>query len=403
MRAFHAAPVLIGLALALLIGAPARAEDSLDATLEPIRVKYALPALAAAVVKDGKIVAVGAVGVRVAGLQIPVTVDDRFHIGSDTKAMTATLAAMMVEEGKLRWDSTVGEVLGPQILKLGPKLGPMLRPKFAEITLEQLLSHTSGIPTDTDEIIKLYVSPDAYDHTLPEWRLKMIAAWGSKHDPSFPPPGSGMGKFQYANLGYITAGAMIETVAGEPWERLIFERIFEPLGLKTAGLGAQATFGLYDAPAGHRADDKGKLTAFPWGGPADLPSSVGPAGLAHMSVKDFATWAGWNAGEGKRGPALVKPETLKRLHTPVVTMTIKDPKPGTPKSGAYAMGWGQSQPEWADKPVLTHNGSNGMNFASVLVDVADDLGIVVVMNISGANADPASLEVMKALWGRYGK
>ncbi len=369
----------------------ARAEDSLDAMLEPIRVKYELPALAAAVVKEGNIIAVGAVGVRVAGTDIPVTVDDRFHLGSDTKAMTATLAGMMVEEGKLRWASTIGEVLGSAL--------PGLKPKFAAITLEQLLSHTSGIPTDNDEIIKLYESPDAFDHTLTDWRLHMIQAWGSKHDPSFP----ASSKFQYANLGYITAGAMIEKVADEPWERLIFERIFEPLGLKTARLGAQRTFGLYDEPVAHRVDDKGKLTAFPWGNSADLPSALGPAGLAHMSIKDFAAWAAWNAGEGKRGPPLVKAETLKRTHTPVVTMEVKNPKPGTPKTGQYAYGWGLSKFDWTEKPILTHNGSNGMNFASVEVDVDHDLAIVVATNITGPNADPASLVVMRALYEKYAK
>jgi CubicO group peptidase (beta-lactamase class C family) len=382
---------LLALATTFVLSAAAHAEDSLDALLDPVRTKYTLPALAAAVVKDGQIIASGAVGVRVFGTSIPVTVDDRFHLGSDTKAMTATLAGMLVDEGVLRWDSTIGEVLGPVL--------PGLRPKFAAITLGQLLSHTSGIPTDNADIGKLYFSPDAYEHPLTQWRLLMIEKWGAAHDPSFP----ASGKFQYANLGYITAGAMIEQAAGKPWERLIFERIFEPLRLKTAGLGAQATFGLYDAPVGHRVDGNGKMTAFPWGEPADLPAALGPAGLAHMSVKDFATWAGWNAGEGKRGPALVKPETLKRIHTQEVTMDIKDPKPGTPKSGGYAFGWGLVKYDWTEKPVLTHNGSNGMNFASVLVDVDHDLAIAITINITGPHADPASLELMKALYEKYVK
>jgi CubicO group peptidase (beta-lactamase class C family) len=367
----------------------AHSDESLDALLVQVREEYKLPALAAAAVKNGDLVAVGAVGTRVSGADIPVTTDDRFHLGSDTKAMTATLAAMMIEEGKLRWDSTVGEVLGSDLKKL--------KPGFAAITLEQLLSHTSGIPSDNDEIGKLYFNPDAFDHPLTDWRLRMIEAWGSKHEPSFP----SSGKFQYANLGYITAGAMIEKVSGEPWERLIYERIFAPLELKTAGIGPQATFGLYDAPVGHRIDDSGKITPSPWGEPADLPASLGPAGLAHMSIRDFATWAGWNAGEGRRGPPLVKPETLKRLHTRVVDMAIKDPKPGTPKSGAYALGWGLSKFAWTDKPILTHNGSNGLNFASVEIDPEHDIAIVVTSNIAGPDIDKAALKVMKALYEKY--
>ena len=79
------------------------------------------------------------------------------------------------------------------------------------------------------------------------------------------------------------------------------------------------------------------------------------------------------------------------------------PKPGTPKSGSYAFGWGLSKFDWSDKPLLTHNGSNGMNFASILVDVDNDLGIVVMTNIAGANADPAAVELTKALYVKYVK
>ncbi len=385
--------IAIRLAIVAVLAFPvaAAAQETLNDQLTPIRAKYELPALAAAVIKDGKIIASGAVGVRVSGTDIAVQLDDRFHIGSDTKAMTATLAGMMIEEGKLRWNSTIGEVLGPVI--------PGLRPKFAAITLEQLLSHTSGVPTDNDEIIKLYYSADAYDYTLTDYRLHMIKAWGTKHDPSVPKASP----FQYANLGYIIVGAMIEKVSGEPWDNLIFTRIFEPLGLKSAGLGPQATFGKYDAPVGHRIDDKGKITSRPWGQAADLPAAVGPAGLVHMNVEDFATWAGWNAGEGKRGPAIIKPETLKRLHAAHITMEIAHPKPGTPKTGSYGFGWGLSKFDWSDKPLLTHNGSNGMNFSSILVDVENDAGVVVMTNIAGPNADPAAVETMKALYERYVK
>jgi len=75
-------------------------QTSLDSKLKPYLSQYDLPAIAAAVVKGGEIVSYGAVGTRKSGSTIPVTINDRFHIGSDTKAMTALLAAIMVEEGK---------------------------------------------------------------------------------------------------------------------------------------------------------------------------------------------------------------------------------------------------------------------------------------------------------------
>lgn len=385
---------LASLACAAAVGfaVPAFADPaSLDKELAAIRVKYELPALAAAVAVKGEVVAAGATGVRALGSDIPVTVNDRFHLGSDTKAMTATLAGMLVDAGKLSWDSTVGEVLGEDLPGIGPKL--------KAVTLRQLLSHSSGIPTDTDEIIKLYFSPDAYDDTLARYRLKIIDAWGKNNEPKVP-EGS---PFQYANLGYVIVGAMIEKVAGRPWEELITEQIFQPLDLKSAGLGPQATFGKIDAAVGHRIDDKtGAVTPIAWGPGADGPLVVGPAGIAHMSVLDFVKWAAWNAGGGKRGPALVKPETLERIHTAEVkTPEIKDPKPGTPKTGEYAFGWGILRYPWAPNPVLVHNGSNSLNLATVLVDTTNDVAIAVMTNYPGPKADAALGEAVAALYKEY--
>ena len=115
--------VLTSLAAALFIlaAALAEAQTSLDTLLERYLPTYGLPALGAAVVKDGKIVAAGAVGTRKAGEKIPVTPRDRFHLGSDTKAITALLAAMLVEEGKLRWTSTVAEVWGEVTFPWAPE------------------------------------------------------------------------------------------------------------------------------------------------------------------------------------------------------------------------------------------------------------------------------------------
>jgi CubicO group peptidase (beta-lactamase class C family) len=382
--------IALSLAFGLLLAPAARAETDLNGLLKPVLEKYGLPALAAAVAKDGKIIATGAVGTRVMGMDIPVAIDDRFHLGSDTKAMTATLAGKLIDEGRLAWDTTIGEVLGPVI--------PNLKPKFAAIPLDQLLSHTSGLPSDNQEIVDLYFA-NAYEVTPTEYRRQIISDWATTHDIEETD-----GKtFRYSNLGYMIVGAMIEQVTGQPWENLMQTEIFAPLGLKTAGLGPQATTGLYDAPVGHVIDDtSGKVTPHPWGAGADVPSVLGPAGTAHMSVGDFATWAGWNAGEGKRGPAIIKAETLKKLHTPHVTMEIPNPKPGTPKSGSYGFAWGMVKFAWSDRPLLTHNGSNSMNLATIMVDPEIDLGFVVATNFPGLKADAALLEAAEALYKEFG-
>lgn len=357
--------------------------------LEVIRAKYGLPALAAAVVKGGEIVDQAAVGTRLLGSDSPVGVNDRFHLGSDTKAMTATLAGMMIDEGRLNWTSTIGDVLGPEM--------PGLNSAFSAITLEQLLSHSSGIPSDNEEMVKFYISGDAFDYTLTDYRKRIIAEWGRTHQPEVP-AGS---PFQYANFGYVIVGAMIEKASGKPWEELITKRIFEVLGLASAGLGPQATFGKFDAPIGHRVDDNGRVTPIAWGPAADVPAVMGPAGIAHMSILDFARWAGWNAAEGLRGPELVKPETLKRLHRAVVKIpVIGTPKPGTPKPGEYALGWGIVKLDWVPHTVLTHNGSNSLNLAMILVDPVSDIAIVATTNYPGEKADAALLDVVRWLYQR---
>ena len=154
------------------------------------------------------------------------------------------------------------------------------------------------------------------------------------------PPGT---RFAYSNLGYTLAGAMLEKVSGKTWDELITERIFAPLELRSAGLGCQASLGRIDAPLGH-AEVNGKIESFLGGPNCDNPPIIGPAGIVHMSVLDLAPrWAGWNAGEGKRGPKLVRPETLKKLHTVVIRMPAKNnAAPGTPSSGGYALGWVRS-------------------------------------------------------------
>jgi CubicO group peptidase (beta-lactamase class C family) len=126
----------------------AQAQISLNSLLNPYLTRYDLPAIAAAVVKDGKVISAGAVDTRRAGVKIPVTINDRFHLGSDTKAMTALLTAMLVEEGKLRWDTTTAEIF--------PELADKMDPGFRRVTLEQLLSHTSGIPSDNEDIGKVF-------------------------------------------------------------------------------------------------------------------------------------------------------------------------------------------------------------------------------------------------------
>ena len=362
-----------------------QAQTSLDSMLKPYLAQYGLPSIAAAVVKDGKIISAGAVGRRREGANIPVTINDRFHLGSDTKAMTALLAAMLVEEGKLRWNTTPAEVF--------PELADKMDQGFRLVTLEQLLSHASGVPSDNEDIVKVFMEAMTKDGNLDDLRYWMIQQWSMR--PLAFKSGT---KFAYSNMGYIIVGAIIERTAGKTWDELITQRIFIPLKLRTAGLGEQSSLGRIDAPLGH-AIVGGKVKAMLAGPNGDIPPIVGPAGIAHMSILDFAYWAGWNAGEGKRKPNLVKPETMRKLHTPVISMPErKAAAPGTPAGGRYALGWGELTVDWAPYPLIYHGGSNEMNLAHIWIDTKRDFAMVTVTNISGPKANEALFKLARELY-----
>ncbi len=122
----------------LLTGLPAGAQApagaarprSLDGMLRPYLASHGLPALAGAVVQAGQVIASGAVGTRRAGAAIPVTTNDRFHLGSCTKAFTALLAGILVDEGRIGWGSTIGATF--------PALRSGMDAGLATVTLEQL-------------------------------------------------------------------------------------------------------------------------------------------------------------------------------------------------------------------------------------------------------------------------
>jgi CubicO group peptidase (beta-lactamase class C family) len=366
----------------------ARGQTSLDATLQILRSRYELPAVAAAVVVAGQVRAAGAVGVRRIGTNVRVTVNDRFHLGSDTKSMTALLAAMMVEERKLRWNSKIEDIF--------TELHGTGTAALGQVTLEQLLSHTSGIPADNDAFRALLIESQQQDGNLNEIRRWLVHKWNTQ--PLVSKPGS---QFAYANMNYIIAGAMVESAAEQTWEELMVRRIFRPLQLPSAGLGPQSRPGRVDAPLGHLVLADGRVKAFLNGPNADNLAVIGPAGTAHMSVLDFARWAGWNAGEGIRGPALVRPETLKKLHTPVVSTGPRQPQPGTPPSGKYALGWGELAVSWAPTPLVYHGGSNEKNLAHVWIDLKRDLALVLVTNIGGKKAEEGLKAIAAELYPRF--
>ena len=193
------------------------------------------------------------------------------------------------------------------------------------------------------------------------------------------PPASKAGDFVYSNLGFIIVGTIAEARTGKAWEDLIREQIFTPLGIKSAGFGTPGTPGKFDQPWGHN-EKAGKLVALdPASADADNPPALGPAGTINIALKDWLLFA-QDQLDGEHGHGkLLKPETYRKLHTPV--------------TGNYALGWGAKLGPEGAPLLLTHTGSNGYWVADIRIMPRHDMIFLVVTNAGNDAANQAVKDI----------
>lgn len=335
--------------------------------LEQIRATHGFPGLAGAVSDSSQILAAGASGLRCLGKPDPVGVGDRFHFGSLTKSMTATLAARMVERKKIRWNSSVGETL--------EGLRADIHPAYREVTLEQLLLHRGGAPADAPPALW----KEAWRHTgtFREQRAQFVRGLLSMAPET--PPGS---QFIYSNQGYAIAGAMLEEACDKPWETLLEKEVFERVGMLTAGFGAPGPPGQVQEPWGHVLEERGYRPV-----QADNPPAIGPAGTVHGSVLDFVRYGALHL-RGERGVPTdyLEPASWQKLHTPAAGQV-------------YAMGWARREDSWTGGPALWHNGSNTFFYALLWLSPARNLAVGVVANADTKDVRRACEKAATALAG----
>ena len=314
---------------------------------------------------DG-IQAVAVTGSRRNDYEDPVQLTDAWHLGSNTKALTALLYARLVDQGKAEWSASLPDLF--------PDLASAMSPEWTNVTIKDLFAHNSGV----GQLNGLWLIARRSDETTPSQQRTETA----RTTLSAPPTGT-YGRFEYSNLNYIIAGAAIERILSEDsdhpvsWEEgmqaLIFAALPDQRTREGWGFGPP-TSGL----EGHRKNLLQQLKPIGTGPTADNPVALGPAGTLHAPLEAYALFA----TEFLRGDStLIPAATREILWTPY-------PNPNS----TYAMGWGVlDHPEYGR--IYTHNGSNTMWLSSIMI--APDLDLVAIVNLN--QFDPNLMSVSQTI------
>ncbi|MDX1490741.1 MAG: serine hydrolase domain-containing protein [Pseudohongiellaceae bacterium] len=303
-------------------------QASLDDRLASAREDADVVGMGAVIMRNGKVLATSVNGRKSSDSDSPLNVSDKWHLGSISKSMTATMLARLVEKDILDWDLTLGEAF--------PEESSDIHRKWRRVTLEQLLTHTSGAQRDLSMLASLY-SPDEGVELMQE-REKQVLKILSKAPES--EPGS---QYRYSNIGYAIAGTVAEKLTGSSWESLMRTELYAPLGIASGGFGAPDQSD-QNQPSGHKHFLGRTVKA---GREDELSSVIGPAGSVHMNLNDLMVYANSHI-EGFRGNSnIISAQNYKRLHTPI--------------ANNYAYGWNiSSEISWSQSPIVWHAGSNGL-------------------------------------------
>jgi CubicO group peptidase (beta-lactamase class C family) len=335
--------------------AASSALEGFDAFVELAMKSWAVPGLAVAIVKDGKVVLTKGYGLRNVQANLPVTADTLFAIGSSTKAFTTMAMGILAEEGKLAWDDPVTKYL--PTFELRDKVAGM------GMTPRDLVTHRSGLPRH-----------DLVWYNATRTRAELVAVL-----KYLEPSESFREKFQYQNLMFLTAGHLAAEVAGTSWEEVIRTRILDPLGMKSTNFAVSVSQKRRDFATPYRLKEKvaGDI-------PFRVIDAIGPAGSINSTANDMAKWLQLNLGvgavDGKRIVAARQVQDMHRPHMVIQTFPglFEDPEIQQP---AYGLGWFVES--YRGRKRVHHGGAIDGFQAQVSFLPAEGVGVVVLTNLGG--------------------
>lgn len=327
-----------------------------DDLLAAERVSSGVASVAAAVVRDGELGWSGATGLA-DGLGVEATVDSQYRIGSITKTITAVAVMRLRDEGRLDLADPIGRHL-PEVA-------------FGDVTIAQLLTHTSGLQAETN---------GPWWERVPGggWADLMTSGLGLVHTPGT--------RFHYSNVGFAVLGHLVATLRGAPWFEVVRDEILQPLGMHRTTYrpaGAAATGLSWDTVAERFLVE-----------PEHDAGAMAPAGQLWATIEDLARWAAFAGGQ--TGGVLAE-STWREMTVPLAI----DNRPGKDWGTAQALGWRIWEGDGHGR-LVGHGGSMPGFLAVTFAEPQTGLGVAVLTNdtVRGGDLDDQLLTAARQRWPR---
>ncbi len=322
--------------------------------LTDILAQWQIPGMGLSIVEGSDATAIG-LGVKAATASDPVTPDTLFGIASTTKAITTTVMAMLVDEGRLNWDDPVRQHL--DWFRLADPIAD------SAVTVRDLVSHRTGLPR----------------HDMLWYRSAWTREEIVRRAGRAPLTASIRAKYQYNNIMFMAAGLVIQAVTGETWESFTRRRLFGPLGM-SANFSVTEVESAPDKATPHRLKE-GDVVSIPW---LELDAE-GPGGSVNASASAMARWLKFLLAKGEwSAQRLVSWKNLRETWTPQMVVPMEEAELPVHEAmgstqNSYGMGW--SVTDYRGHKLLSHGGAiNGFR-SNVCIVPEQGIGISLLVNL----------------------
>ena len=331
--------------------------DEIDKLVTRTLETFNVPGIAVAVVKDDRIVHMKGYGVRSITTGEKTDENTLFALASNSKAFTSAALGILIDEGKLTWETKVIDII--------PEFRLYNSYVTEDFNIKDLLTHRSGMGLGAGDLM---LWPDSSSFTKEEIihnlrYLKQVSSFRTKYD--------------YDNLLYLVAGEVVARVSGQSWEDFVEERIMKPLGMERSATSLRRVHDNSNIIDAHVPVD-GKLQVIPKY-QSDL---LNPAGGIISSVADMTGWVMMQLNRGKYGEGLSKQMLSERVHremwTPQTIIPVRSPGPYKSHFAAYGLGWRLT--DVAGYLEASHTGGLGGMVTQVTLIPELKLGIIVFTN-----------------------